>query len=363
MLTLFRWLFTPLSQVLMLDRLLASRQAALLWALTIAIERKLPLVSFLEAFAGEARGPWRIQIRSLADILHAGVSIPEALEAIPGLLPPDAVMMVRIAHQTGRLGPTLRELAGQYSRRSEIARTTSGGTLVYIATICMSMLFVGGFIMYWIIPKFKAIFAGFDMELPPMTVLVVNAADIFVNYWYFFFLVGLGLGAFVLAAVVEMQGVVSLGSGQRLFLPQLFPRLKAPIILRGLSIAVDAGRPLGDALTVLAETYPDLPLRRRIARIEEEVSLGRDCWDCLRTTGFVRRRETAVLDAATRAGNLGWALRSVAEGIERRIEFRAQMFLEVARPLVLLVMGVFVGTFVVGLFVPVVHIITQLPVE
>src|SRR5262245_61629109 len=97
----------------------AARQATLLWSLAAAVEKQVSLAPFLEALADEAGGRWRFKLRKVADLLHAGTSIPEALESTPGILPIDTLVLIRAGAEAGRLGTALRDAAGRMARRSE----------------------------------------------------------------------------------------------------------------------------------------------------------------------------------------------------------------------------------------------------
>jgi type II secretory pathway component PulF len=87
------------------------------------------------------------------------------------------------------------------------------------------------------------------------------------------------------------------------------------------------------------------------------------CWQVLHSAGFLRRGEVAVLEAAERVGNLGWALRGVADSVERRTDQRLRIFRELVRPVGLLMAGSVVAVFVIGMFLPLVKLLSEFPIE
>src|SRR5262245_43638960 len=170
---LLGWILGPL-WVIFFDRPRATRQATLLRTLAIAVDRHLPIVPFLEALSDEAGGRWRWKVKGLADLIAAGVSIPDALEAMPGILPNDSVALVRVGARTGKLTGAFREAAQEARRRSENRGMRIQGTLLYMSLLFVVLGSITTFSMIWIIPKFKAIFEGFDTNLPAITVAVIN---------------------------------------------------------------------------------------------------------------------------------------------------------------------------------------------
>jgi general secretion pathway protein F len=359
--TFIGWLFGPL-WVALFDRSQATRQATLLWTLAVAVEKQFPLVPFLEALADEAGGRWRWKVRGLADLISAGVSIPDALEAIPGILPKDAVALVRVGARTGNMAGALREAATLARRRSENTGMRFQGTLLYLCLLFMVLGTITTFVMIWIIPKYKAIFEGFDAKLPALTETVIHVSDLAGQYWFLVILFPLALlGMWVLMAIcLEALGWGPAWNRPLQLANDLWPRLKSPHILRCLSVAVDAGRPLAEALTTVATRHPDKEFRLRVKDLAAAVGRGDDCWKALRAARMLRQGEAALLESAQRVGNLVWALRGMADGIERRSEYRFQFFMEFLHPALIIAVGSIVGTFCIAMFLPLLTLIGQL---
>ena len=104
----------------------ATRQYGLLWLLTVSAERLMPLAPAIEAFAQERGGLLSRRARRLAEMLKAGVSLPDALDRCPGLLPRYAVPTIRIGCETGTLAPALRQAATVYSLQEPIWMALQG---------------------------------------------------------------------------------------------------------------------------------------------------------------------------------------------------------------------------------------------
>lgn len=355
------WLLGPL-WVIFFARSQAARRATLLATMAAAVERQFPLAPFLEALADEAGGRWRWKVRGLADLLSNGVSIPDALEAIPGILPADAVGLVRIGARSGNMSGALREAAALARRRSEHAGMQFQGTFFYLCVLFFVLVLIGSFIMIWIVPKFKAIFDGFDVKLPPLTEAVISVCDFAGAFWFLIILFPVFiLGAWLaMAASLEAMGWGPAWSRPMEFTTDLWPRFKTPNILRCLSVVIDAGRPLAEALSSMAAWHPDQSLRFRVAPVTAAVTAGDDCWLSLRNARLLRAGEATLLEAAQRTGNLAWALRGMADGIERRAEYRYQLVIEFLHPALIVVVGTIIGSFCVGIFLPLITLVKGL---
>jgi type IV pilus assembly protein PilC len=225
-------------------------------------------------------------------------------------------------------------------------------------------LTVTTFIMYYIIPKYKVIFAGFEIPLPALTERMIAISSASANYWY---LVILAVPAALLVVwtgtgfALDMLGLGP-GWGRRPFAlsMRLLPRLKTPPLLRCLAVCIEAGRPIDQALGSLSENHPDVSFRGRLSQIFSEVSRGDECWLTLSACGMLRRGEMGLLEAAQRVGNLPWALRSIADNIERRALQRFYLAVQFIDPALTLAVGLLVGAFCTGMFLPLTELLNRL---
>jgi type II secretory pathway component PulF len=137
-------------------------------------------------------------------------------------------------------------------------------------------------------------------------------------------------------------------------------RSDGALVMRALSFAVQQGRELGPALRLLAQQYPRPSVARRLERAVEGIDRGTDWCDALRSEGLLTSTDAALLQAAQRVGNLAWALDEMSEGSLRRWAFRWKILVDIAFPLLILVLGLLVMFIVIGLFLPLVSLIQGL---
>lgn len=341
---------------LFLRNRLAVRQNALLWVLAISTEHNRPLGPMLEALAqDEGSYHWSQRLRELAKHLNAGLSLPEALDRLPGLLPADVVLAIRVGSETGTLPAMLKNTARQFSDEQDEGYSTWIGTLLYLAAVVFALLSVAGFVMYYIIPKFKKIFEDFGTELPSLTIWVIRVSDWFAQWFPLLQLAVLG-GLFWLA----WRTRYGLSGGLMRWLLFSHARGQTPGLLRILSVVIESGRPLAGASSTMARHHHSKTVRNHLLYIRNEVEQGSEVWELFVEMGYLNRSEGRILEAAQRAGNLPWALRSLAERIERDVDYRTALVMEIVRPVILIAISVAVGIFVIGLFLPLVKLINDL---
>jgi protein transport protein HofC len=91
-----------------------------------------------------------------------------------------------------------------------------------------------------------------------------------------------------------------------------------------------------------------------------DISLGADWRQSFQQHGLLREREVGLLKSAAQAGNLPWALRETAAGMERQCAHRVRAIFQLLTPIVVLTLGAVTSLIVIGLFIPLVSLIEHL---
>jgi len=336
-----------------------SRESHFLWTLALAVENDLPLDDEVEAFAIPLWRKHRKKYVDLAGRLRDGRSLIDGLE-LGGVLPATIVAELRAAQAAGTLPQALRAVAARQTGSLLTNRFNSSIaiTAVYVWSILTTVFAVVSFIMYYIIPKYKAIFEDFGVELPAWTVQSIRLSDWLISYFYLSMpLLSLPIIAGIVATLV---GVVGWGNLNYPLMMRWFPRWDAPGLLRGLAYAVHSQRPLSETLEEMAEHQRRSDVTERLQRMQQSLDLGQPLSTVLTQEGYVRPIEADALAAAARAGNLHWALRTLAESMERTGWHRTQFWLEFLKPAAVLMVGCVVAFFVIAFFLPLVKLINQL---
>lgn len=339
-------------------RVTHSQQMALLRILAVATEKQLSLIDVLETFEKDVHGRWRLQISRLVDLLRSGVPLADAIDKVPDLLPANAFFLVKAGAESGTL-PSALSLASEVcmAERTEQVRSRAGVLLYILAVflvVALNLLFIG----YWIIPKFKKIFHDFEVELPGLTLNIIEANDFVIEYFYVLPVAILLL--WIMQKILTRRGFLENGWRPAFVYGLLYPRGRAPDVLRFLHVTTESGRPLMGAFETLAQTSNNRLLAERFEAILQDVHKGNDCWTALHDYSLLTPSEVRLLQSAQRAGNLSWALKAIAKSIERRINYRMMLVREYLEPAFIVGLGALVGIIVIGLFLPLISLVHHL---
>jgi type II secretory pathway component PulF len=331
----------------------ANNQDALLWVLDVASDRGIPLAPGVQAFSGQVAGMYGVWTASLADLLRRGVPLPDALDNIPKLVPRRSALMVRMGWESSNLPLGLKEASAARETRQPVLQAI-GGQMTYIGWVLTIGSGIVGFILYYIVPRFEAIFKDFGLDLPRITKFVIIGSHFLVDYAWLGTIAVLGA---IIYALVAVLGTDDLGIP---IFDRLFPRRHMIVILRALAIVVSAGKPIPQALYVLSHSYPTDWVRKRLNQSAEDANLGIEWTEALCENGLLSSSDVGVIISAQRAGNLEWALRELAETGERRLAYRLQAWSYILFILTMLVLGSLVFILAVAFMLPLITLIERL---
>lgn len=340
---------------LSLWRTQANRRSVLLAAMASATGKLMPLAPAVEAFSCEWRGAIAWRSRRLAQLLAAGMPLPEALRQTPGLVSAKALAVIEAGSEAGVLGAALGEAARVAAPQEALGRALA--PLWYFVNVLIIASGLLTFVTVKIVPAMIKIFSDFDAELPGPMLLVIRGCEWFADYpvapLALFLLLLLASGYLVLR-------YLGLAAWDPPLIAGIVRRRDLATVLRTLAVIAEAGRPLDLGLAGLARRHPNESLRRRIALALADIRLGADWCDSFQAQGLLRADETAMLKSAARVGNLPWLLREAAARIERKFALRIQVASQFMVPAVVLAFGGLVFCVVVGMYLPLVALIENL---
>ncbi|MFN0198594.1 MAG: type II secretion system F family protein, partial [Planctomycetaceae bacterium] len=144
----------------------------------------LPVLRSLRILEGQSKpGPLKNSLMGVIEDIESGSTLSEAMSKQPKCFDNLYVNMVKAGEAGGALELILQRLA-DFKERSQSLKRKVRGAMIYPCAVILVATCIVGFIMYYIIPKFKKIFLDFGTELPSMTIWLIFISDMVVRYFY-----------------------------------------------------------------------------------------------------------------------------------------------------------------------------------
>jgi type II secretory pathway component PulF len=338
---------------------LSAEQAALLAAQVAELSKAgLPLDGGLRALADELpRGRLANVLRDMAGQLSAGTPLDAVLQSQAARLPPHVHGLMLGALRNGRLPEVLDEFAEIERNRIELHQR------VWVCLAYPIVLFVllGGVYLLlagYVAVQFNKIYRDFDARLPFMTQLFLNISGS--RAWYIVGCLLLTIG--LCGLILKIPGI---SWPQRLFymMPVIGPLVRWSRLTRFarlMGLLLEQGIPLPEALRLAAAGLSDAYLAAGCRAAAAEVEAGRPLSESLATHRQFPPSMIPIMEWGQNAVALPDAFRSAAEAFEGRAGNQANFMEAALLPLTFLIVVAFVGSFIIGLFMPMINLIQKM---
>ncbi len=322
----------------------------------------LPILRSLRILEGQSKpGPLKNSLMNVIEDIESGSTLSEAMAKQPKAFDDLYVNMVKAGEAGGALEIILQRLADFKERSQSLKRKVQGAMIYPCAVVTVATLIVG-FIMYYIIPKFKKIFMDFGTELPGITMALINTSDIVVNYFYL-------APAIPLALYVMLKLIKKNKTGAyvvdylTLRIPLLGKIVQKTIIartMRTLGTLIASGVPILEALTIARDTAGNMVFKNAFSNIYTAIREGESIAVPLKEARIVDDMVVNMVDVGEETGALDNMMYKVADVYEEEVSVLVEGLINMLEPLMVVVLGLIVGFIVIALFMPLVKLLNDL---
>jgi type II secretory pathway component PulF len=344
-----RWLAPSDGRIGSADRMLFTERLALLLETGVALHDALQV---LQEQAGKPRLK-RIIGEMAADIV-GGQRFSEALARHPDLFPPTYINLVGASEAGGFLPQVLEQLV-ELEEKQEKLRSTIVSALSYPGFLVGFSVLVVLFILVVVFPKFSVMFGSIQDELPVTTRVLIVLSDLLIQHG-----LALGCGALALlgAALAALRRPDMRERMDRLKLRvpglrDIFIKIYLTRLMRVMGISLERGVTILATLDACRNVVPNAEFQRFIGTLEVQVTEGKGIAAGFRDSRLIPLSVRQMIATGEETGTLGRVMGRVADFYERDLTRQLNQLAKLAEPVMLLVMGVLVGTIVTSIILPI----------
>jgi type IV pilus assembly protein PilC len=338
--------------------------------LATLIDSGLPLLRGLNVLGKQEPNPiLRGTISALGDSVQGGSTFSESLAQHPRIFNKLYVNMVKAGELGGVLEVVLNRLA-EYQEKAHKLKNKIVSAMVYPVIVMFIAVSILLFLMIFIVPKFKDMFAEMEnAELPMISQIVFGFSDFLIkpNIWIIPNVVWI-----LLAAVAFYLGFAAWGRTPkgRNFIDAL--KLKLPIFgdiqrksavsrfSRTLGTLVTSGVPILQALNITKETAGNVVISHAIGQVHEAVKEGESIVTPLQASGVFPNMVISMVDVGEETGQLPEMLLKVADVYDDEVDNAVTALTSILEPIMIVFLALVVGSVVFALFLPLIKIINTM---
>ncbi len=311
----------------------------------------VPLPDALQVIAEEAPDKtMRKVLGAVRGELRTGESLSTALRPYETLFPLFYVDMIRAAELAGTLDAVLADVAAYIERDIE-ARQKIKSALTYPAVIFLASIATVIVLATFVLPRFKTFFAEFDAELPLPTRMLIAFTDFLTAWWW-----AVAGGILFLFLSFALVFKTRWGRRQRdralLRLPLIGQLIRFAIVerfCRLLAAMMEAGVPLPEAMSVLAEGTTNVVYRAGMEEIREAMLRGEGLAKPMGAAGLFPGAMVQMIRVGEDTGTLDEQLENASAYYGKELEYKVKRLTTLFEPAVILLMGLAVGFVAIAL--------------
>lgn len=349
---------SPLNGLLTRNHLSLARRSLLTRQLATLLHAGVPLTEALQAVAAQTtQRQVRQVLRGVAERVAEGHALAQALGAYPQAFPMVYRATVAAAERSGHLAGVLDRLA-EHGENQQALRQKVQLAMVYPVILLVVSLLVVGFLLGYVVPDVVQAFSRDQAQLPMATQVLIALSDATHRYGV------VGVAALAAAAAAVYWGLRHPARrrkwhGVSLRLPAYGEFVRASEAARFISTLAILGRSgvaLVEAMHIGAGVIGNLILRERLLEAARELGEGATLANCLARSETLPPLMLHMIASGERAGELDTMLERAADLQGKQLAGRISLLVSLCEPLMLLVMGGIVLFIVLAILLPILNL-------
>lgn len=292
--------------------------------------------------------------RISADV-QKGEQLSAALERHSNVFSPIVISMVRAGEESGQLSESLATVSGQMERSHALSKKIRGA-MMYPSIVLVVMVCIGILMLIYVVPTLTETFGELGTELPPTTQAIIFISRFLVEYT----LISLVLIALVPAVFLYAK---STRRGKRFF---NFILLRTPVIrglikeinsartTRTLSSLLSSGVDMVLAISITKDVVQNSYYQEVLSEAEQVITKGGNLSDVFNKYPHLYPPLVPEMVAVgEETGRLSKMLAETARFYESSVEQQTKDLSTIVEPLLMVVVGAFVGFFALSMIIPI----------
>jgi MSHA biogenesis protein MshG len=296
----------------------------------------------------------------ILDNLEGGRELSGSFARHPRIFPTLYISLLKVGEETGTLEASFRRLA-EYLQQDQDMRDRVKSAMRYPIIVIIAITVALGVLTMFVIPKFAPLFRALGDNIPMPTRIIMGVSNFARDYWYVI------MGAIAIAGFLVRRHIATdTGRMQwdtlKLKLPgigKLTQEATLARITRSLAIALNAGMPVIQTLSVIAKSAGNEFMAARMLQVRTSVERGEPLSRAATSSGIFTPLVLQMIAVGEETGDLPKLLDECAEFYEREVEYSLKTISDAIEPILIVAVGGMVLVLALGIFLPMWELIAK----
>ena len=315
----------------------------------------VPMKEALQMLSEQTENKWLK--RAISEVLlnvEKGNTLADSMRSQPDIFPPMLVNMVEAGEQSGSLEMAFSRMAVHFEKEAKLKATIKKAT-IYPIILVIAAIGVIAVMLLFVIPIFIDMFADLDIEMPAITMFVMNSSKWMTSHWYVVLAIIVGVVAAYKLIYKTTQGRLTIDR-IKMKMP-LFGKLTVKTacsqFARTMSTLLMSGISTIDALETTSKIVNNIHYTNAMLKAREEVMKGVPLSEPLEASGIFPPMVYHMTGIGEETGNVEEMLEKMADYYDEEVEMTTQSVLAAMEPIIILFMALIIGTLVIAVISPI----------
>lgn len=337
-----------------------SDKAAFCRFMATMLRSGLPLAEAIDIIRQESENKHLAKIL-LDTSLHIrkGGTLSSVLSKYKTDFDPVFLTLLKAGEESGTLEKSFDYLASQLLASYELTQKVKSA-MMYPAIILIAMVGVAGIMLGFVLPQMSKVFLSLNVELPVATKFILNLGDTVGNNLLATFLLFFGFIIFIIILfVVRKTRTIIFSYIVKLpVINKVMDQLDTARFARTLSTLLKSGVSITIALDVSSDVLSQPHLKAQAKQLSAGVMKGQSLAELLADQKHsFPATVVQTIRAGEKTGSLELVLEELASFFELEVDYSLKRATSLIEPLLMLLIGIAVGTMVVMMISPIYSIV------
>mgnify|MGYP003629600933 FL=1 len=319
--------------------------------LAVLLRAGLPLDRALKVLIDMASEPaLEALLQDLLREVKAGKALSQALLPHQAVFGNFYINMVRSGEASGQLSAVLDRLV-EYLQNAKANRDNVVSALIYPAILLVVAVLSIVLMLGFVVPQFETLFEDMGEALPPLTALVVGAADFIAGYGWLLLLVALGVGWWVRNWLATEAGQAS-KDARLLKMPVvggILFQFEVSKFARTVGTLLGNGVSLLKAISIAIDTVDNRVIKQALQVLPPAVKSGKRMSVALEETGLFTPMVIQMTRVGEESGRLDAMMLELARVFDGHVQAGVKRGLTLLEPVLILGMGAIIAVIIIAI--------------
>lgn len=298
-------------------------------------------------------------IKEIASDIESGKSFSKAISRFPSIFSDIYINMARSGEAGGILDDVLDRLASLMEHEQEIGIKVKQA-IRYPMFVIISISIAFPLLVMFVIPKFGALFARFNAELPLPTKALLAAHFMLSHYWPVIIL-AIAAAIFLFRRAINTKSGRYAWDGIKLKLPvfgQLFLKVSLSRFSRMTALLSASGIPIINTLEIVRDSLGNRVIAESVDNVIHGIGEGKGIAQPMKASGLFPGIVIQMVKVGEETGKMNELLHKVSDYYDSQVDYTVKNMTTLIEPVLIFTLGIMVLIMALGIFMPMWNLIS-----